>query len=230
MISAYQPWTPTYLDVEHRRQDGDPQYQNVGFTALVFPAGASHLTSHRTTLEERFFERYAMRRLNEETLERWQVRLQNRLDEIADRYDRAYGIYTTYASQMDNDILEGWKDTASGSDTKNYNGSEALEMSGTEKVSDTGSTVDTPDAAINSSDNYADAVRKNDSERSFTNRKDTRSFTGRNDKTDYGKVITRVLTGNSILDNVNYSIEHWMDIDTLFVKEFENLFLNVFDY
>ena len=230
MIEAYQPWTPTYLDVEHRRQDGDPQYQNVGFTALVFPAGATRLTSHRATLEERFFERYAMRRINEETLERWQVRLQNRLDEIADRYERAYEIYTTYASQMDNNILEGWKDTASGSDTKNYNGSEALEMSGTEKVSDTGRTASTPDSSINTSDSYADNIRKNDSERSFTNRKDTRTFNLRNDKTDYGKVITRVLTGNSILENVNYSIEHWMDIDTLFVKEFENLFLNVFDY
>ena len=247
LCEAFEPWLPEYVELEKRRIDGDPDYQNVGFTALVFPAGATNLAAHRSVLEERFFERYAMRRINQETLPRWQLRLQNRFDEIADRYERAYQIYLDYASKMDDDVLEGWKETASGSDTKNYNGSEAMDYtgseeltrSGTEKVTDKGKVTDTPDAVINDAQNYADTVESGESEtsfqnrkdtRSFNNRKDTRSFNARNDKTEYGKIITRVLTGNNILDNVNYSISHWMDIDTLFVKEFEDLFLNIFDY
>ena len=246
---ALEPWLPEYVDLEKRRIDGDPDYQNVGFSALVFPGetAAPRLNEHRAKLEERFFERYANRRISAETLPRWQLRLQNRLDEIADRYERAYQIYMDYAADMDDDILEGWRDTASGSDTKNYNGSDSVEYSGsedltrsgTEKVTDKGKVTDTPDAVINDQQNYADSVESGESEttfqnrkdtRSFQNRKDTRSFQNRNDRTDYGKVITRVITGNTVLDNVNYSINHWMDIDTLFVKEFENLFLNIFDY
>ena len=247
LYEAFEPWLPTLLDLEHRKQDGDPDYQNVGFSALVFPVGATNLNSRRTELEERFFERYAMRKINQETLPRWQLRLQNRFDEIADRYERAYQIYADYAAQMNGDVLEGWQDTYSGSDSKEYKGNEALEYSGSEdltrsgseKVADKEKVTDTPDAAINDTQAFADTVESGESEttfnnrkdtRSFTNRKDTRSFTNREDKTTFGKKITRVITGNNILENVNFSIENWMDIDTLFVKEFENLFLNVFDY
>lgn len=230
LCEAFEPWLPTLLDIEHRRQEGDPQYQNVGFTALVFPVGATNLATRRAELEERFFERYAMRRINQETLTRWQLRLQNRFDEIADRYERAYQIYADYAAQMDGDVLEGWQDTYSGSDSKEYKGSEDLTRSGSEKVTDKGRVTDTPDAAVNDTQVFADTVQGGESETTFNNRKDTRSFTGREDKTTFGKKITRVITGNNILENVNFSIENWMDIDTLFVKEFENLFLNVFDY
>ena len=370
---GFAPWLPKLIDIEHRKDAGEPAYQNIGFDALDIPSSLEEISDRAADLKVRFDERYAYRMINSETLPRWQNRLQNRFDEIADRYERAYRLYAANGAAMMDDILPGWKevmdrtDAASGTDTTTRTGNETLGMTGTESLEKTGSEevaksgtetmektgkeetaktgsetdtksgtetdtkngtrelsyggtekitdggtdtetkrfADTPDSAINLSDSYADRTEKSslghgkteeksftnrkDTEtytnladvKSFTNRQDTKSFTDRKDTTSYdqrkdtvsytdrkdtttynqrkdtrsfenrvdtrtynqvadalvhGKqvdidyTLTHTETGSQIIDAVNEAIRKWQDLDTQFVQEFENLFLNIFWY
>jgi hypothetical protein len=149
--------------------------------------------------------------LNSETLQRWQVRLQNRLDEISDEYERAYGLYETYVKEMD-ELQEGHildrtlniKDGGSDTDTG----------------SRTGRRANTPDSAINLSDSYGDSVVKADDTV-------TRTYGRTSDHTTKDRYVQ---TGLKLQMNINKSFRSWVDLDTAFIAEFENNFLNVFWY
>lgn len=247
---AWQPWIPRLVDIEKRKADEVPGYSNVGFSALVIPADCTEISDRSAELAQRFNERYAFRMINAETLERWQLRLQNRLDEIVHRYNRAYELYDEYETEINEMGLEGWtetsKSTDSGNETLNFLGSEELAYTGSQKTTEGGHDdtealrSDTPDSAINAGGAYADLTQTgkttygHTSEDTFTDRKDTRSFADRKDKRDFGEIIdkeiTRIITGPSVVEDINASIKNWEDIDTRFVAEFENLFLNVFWY
>lgn len=238
MIPAFEPWLPTYIDLVKRKEDGDAEYQNVGFDSLDVDASLENIDDRWEVLEQRFTERYAFRRISAETLTRWQVRLQNKFDEIADRYERAYALYAEQGAAMMDDILPGWKeimdrtDKDSGTDTNTRTGSRELSYDGSDK--NTRRFADTPDSSTNASDMYAD--RREESTRSFTDRKDTETFNQLKDALLHGKTtdidytLTRTETGAQIIDAVNEAITKWKDLDTQFVAEFENLFLNIFDY
>lgn len=238
MMPAFEPWLPQYIDLVKRKEDGDAEYQNVGFDALDVDASLENIDDRWEVLEQRFTERYAFRRISAETLTRWQVRLQNRFDEIADRYERAYALYAEQGEAMMDDILPGWKeimdrtDKDSGTDTNTRTGSRELSYTGTDK--NIRRSADTPDSSTNASDMYAD--RRDESTRSFTDRKDTETFNQLKDALLHGKTtdidytLTKTETGAQIIDAVNEAITKWKDLDTQFVAEFENLFLNIFDY
>lgn len=206
---ADQAWLPTYLDIKVR-------YPTFGFTALQVDDDLPTVASRMQMLDERFTERYANRMISSETLERWQVRLQNRFDEVSHRYERAYGLYSRYEQQMDDDVLPGEqyneKETTSVEDT----------AGGSDSSENSSSTADTPDTASNASDDYADSRTKGSSKVTY----------GRTDKSAGTRELerTRTLTGQDLLLNVNNSIMSYMDIDTMFIAEFENLFLNVWWY
>lgn len=236
-------WIPRYVDILTKKQEGDPDYADIGFTELDFDSSLELLNARLETLNQRFEERYAFRRISAETLERWQVRLQNKSDEIAKRYEYAYGLMLQYESELAEDAVDGWKETEtvdddlSGTDSLALTGTDINEASGIDSTSDdaTGRTIDTPDAAANAAANYADS--REDSERDVQTtygRKDTRTL-NRENATTYGKKrditreIVHAITGNT-LEKLNANIRTFQDIDTLFVAEYENLFLNVFDY
>lgn len=222
------PWVPTLLDVERMKAsepDGSPiDWRRFGWSALDVPANCEHVVARFDTLGERFLERYAYRMLNAETMEKWQVRLQNRFDEVVDMYERAYQLYEDNKEAMMNDVLPGTKrefevtDTNSGSDNETSSGKNTGKSKS--KFSDT------PDSLINDSDNYAGSLSKvdNDYTTSGTNKK------------DYGRVISRkgkdvtINTGGELVDAVNHSIEGWKDIDTAFIASFENIFMNIWWY
>ena len=238
MMPAFEPWLPTYIDLVKRKTDGDPEYQNVGFGALDIPASLTNVTARKSELEQRFTERYAYRRISSETLQRWQVRLQNRFDEIGDKYERAFALYAANTSAMMTDILPGWEETMdrtdadSGTDTNTRSGSREMSYTGTD--TDTKRYADTPDSSTNASDFYAD--KRQESTRSFDQRKDTETFNLLQDALLHGKTTdidwtkTHIDTGSQIIDAVNEAIAKWKDLDTQFVAEFEDLFLNIFDY
>lgn len=236
-------WLPRYVDILTKKAEGDPDYADIGFTELEVDAALTLLTARFQTLNIRFEERYAFRRISAETLERWQVRLQNKMDEIAKRYEFAYGLMAEYEAELPEDALDGWKETEtvdddlSGTDSLGMTGTDTNVASGTDSTDDdvTARTIDTPDSAANASDSYADA--REDSQRDISTtygRTDTRTL-DRTNATTYGKQrdlsrqIVHVITGNT-LEKLNANIRTYQDIDTLFVAEFENLFLNVFDY
>lgn len=247
---ADEPWFPKLIDIEYaKNQTEDPKkaeyYSQFGWSALDYgdapteeaDATYPHIYARWDTLEQRFNQKYGYRMVSIETLEHWQNNLQTRFDEVADRYERAYSLYETYNDQMLDDVIEGEQETihetnqASGTDTVEYNGSEALATTGTD--SSTHSEWDTPDSAINANASYADRRATDGMTHGKT---DTHTFTNRADDTTYGRKDThdiervRIITGKGILDNVNASIRDWRDIDTAFIAEFEPLFLNVLWY
>lgn len=219
------PWIPTLLDIEKRKADGEPLYQGIGFEELACPVHLSELQTRWEDLRDRFNERYAYRMINSETLERWQVRLQNRFDEIAERYNRAYKLYAAYDIEMLDEARRGWiekekiDDDLGGSDLSAAGGSDSQTTRGTER------NADTPDSANNANENYADSRRDSTGSR-------TDSY-GRTDRYDYGRTrdyereTVRQETGE-VTDDVNRTVDQWRDLDTRFVMEFENLFLNIF--
>ena len=230
---AWQPWIPRLVDIEKRKADEVPGYSNVGFSALVIPADCTEISDRSAELAQRFNERYAFRMINAETLERWQLRLQNRLDEIVHRYNRAYELYDEYETEINEMGLEGWTETSKSTDS----GNETLNFLGSSKVTEGGHddteglSSDTPDSAINAEGAYADFTQTGKTTYGHTSEN---TFTDRKDKRDFGKIvdkeITRIITGPSVVEDINASIKNWEDIDTRFVAEFENLFLNVFWY
>lgn len=206
---ADEAWLPTYLDVQMK-------YPTFGWQSLVVDVDCPNVQSRMLTLQTRFEERYANRMISAETLQRWQVRLQNRFDEVVRRYERAYGLYSRYQEDMDADVLPGEtyteKETLK-SDTK---------QGGSDKSESESRNIDTPDSIINQNQNYAD---------SLTNGKSTMTY-GRTDEGNSTRDMTRkrTLTGQDLMLNINGSIDGWRDIDTWFVAEFENLFLNIWWY
>lgn len=201
-------WVPTLGDVLKKKSEGAYGFTDVGWDELEVPADCPTVSQRMDSLKVRFEERYFNRMLNSETLERWQVRLQNRFDEVVRRYERAYELYSRYEQDMMDDVLEGeervitTKNTQGGSDTSKG------------KVRN----IDTPDEAVNASDDYASSRQDTDNTVNY----------GRTDEGN--STERRTVTGASLVDNINNSIYDWRDLDTEFVKEFENCFMNVFWY
>lgn len=169
------------------------------------------ITARWEELTVRFNERYAYRMLGQETLERWQHRLQNRLDEIVRPYERAYTLIRDNETAM--------KELHNGHTYTETNESERSRdisvMSHNESRH-----ADTPYTAINLSDRYGDSVDRGD-----------RTETTGEDATDsHSRESTRRDTGIYLQESVFRAIDDWRDLDTAFVSEFENLFLNVWWY
>ena len=204
------PWIPKLIDVENFKiSSDDPAYwQKFGWETLEVPEECTFVRERMVTLKTRFDERYANRMLNSETMERWQVRLQNRFDEVVQRYNRMYELYIRYDQDMKDDIISGEKTVTE----------TTAEAGGSDSTSGFVRNIDTPDENVNSDSGYA-GTRSNSSNTNLYGRKDTLNST-----------VTHTMTGKGVVDSINDSVMSWKDVDTEFVKEFENLFMNVFWY
>ena len=206
---ADQPWLPELIDVEAMKTGTDGSYYSrFGWENLEVPEDCPIVASRMDTLKIRFDERYANRMLNSETLERWQVRLQNRFDEKVHVYERAYALYEKYEQDMMDDVVQGEKTVVSGTNTQGGSDSSEVESR----------NIDTPDEIVNANDNYASSLSKNKGKTTY----------GRTDTVD--STTTRTIMGRALVDGINDAIYSWRDLDTEFVKEFENNFLNVYWY
>lgn len=204
------PWLPKLCDVESFKvKSDDPAYwQRFGWEALEVPGNCAFVRERMATLKTRFDQQYFDRKLNSETMEVWQVRLQRRFDEVVQRYNRMYELYDRYDQDMKEDIISGDKTVTEST----------AQAGGSDTSEGTGRNIDTPDELVNSTEGYAGS--RSDSKATNTyGRTDTLNST-----------VTRTMTGKGVVDSVNDSVMSWRDIDTDFVNEFQNNFLNVFWY
>lgn len=206
---ADQPWLPELIDIEAMKTGPEgAYYSKFGWEQLTVPTDCPLVSSRMDSLKIRFDERYANRMLNAETLERWQVRLQNRFDEKVHVYERAYKLYQQYEQDMLDDVVQGEKVTVTGTTQQGGSDSSTVEAR----------NIDTPDEAINADENYASSLSKNQGTTQY----------GRTDTVN--STTTRIVTGQALVEGINNAIYSWRDLDTEFVKEFENNFLNVYWY
>ena len=131
-------WIPTLWDVEAKKPH--EYWSQFGFEQLIIPDDCQEVINRKDTLKTLFDERYALRMLNKETMESWQLSLQSRLDKVVHHYNRAYELYDKYKTDMDSVI----------------DGSHTMTT-----IEDTGRSIDTPDTDINADHRYADSVSSN---------------------------------------------------------------------
>ena len=223
---------PRLVDIINWAQNGDADEQlyfsRFGFSTLEIPEDCPHILARKEELEGRFNDRYLFRRISQETMPRWQFRLQVRMDAIARRYERAYALYEQYQQQMDNDMIEGEVEVKQGVKSR-LSGKDSTSSATTESASgnSTDKVIDTPDSAINASDDYADSLSKSNSSSARNASGSGETEYGRQDDVDL--TTTKTYTGKQIMENINLSIQSWFDIDTALIGEFENLFLNIFE-
>ena len=191
MNDADYPWLPTLQDIEARK-DHDTElgqyYEKFGWEQLVVPDDCPVVAGRMNDLKTLFDQKFGFRMINSETLEQWQIRLQARFDRYVHIYERAYVLYSKYQQDMIDDMKGG----------------EII----TRAASGVGSTVNTPDYAVNASDEYADSR--------------TRSATT--------EKIETVRTGEGLVDDINSGFRKFVDIDQDFISQFEDSFLNLFWY
>lgn len=205
------PWLPTLMDIEVRKERGLPGYDRIGFAQLVLPSDVPLITARWEELTVRFNERYAYRMIAQETLERWQHRLQNRLDEIVRPYERAYTLIRDNETAM-KELHNGHVYTETNESERERN----VHVSGNNESLH----AETPYTSVNRSGRYGDSTDKG-----------SHSETTGEDATDsHSRESTRRDTGLYLQENVFRAIDDWRDLDTAFVSEFENLFLNVWWY
>lgn len=230
--AADAPWLPTVLDIERLKADGDVSerlyYSRFGFDQLEVPETAVHVSKRFRTLEQRFMQVYGWRQIGYETLEQWQVKLQEIMDANVDRFERAYALYETNRDAMMTDVLPGRKVTTLSDSMDGGKDSRKDVSDSNDTVKGRNRSSDTPDSRINESDDYAGEISLTDS--TSIGKRDTESTTsyGRTNKVNIS--TTEQLTGTQILQAVNISIDDWRDIDTAFVGEFGKVFLNIFWY
>lgn len=218
-------WIPTYGDILHFKDEGNQHYVNIGFDSLEIDSDATPIIASKfETLTMRFNERYYNRMINAETLERFQVRLQNRYDDIAPRFEFAYEMYDMYRDKMISkaDISKLIMETFGEDETNNY----TQELGGSDSVDTNQRDIDTPDSILNANPDYADALSEG---------KNTTTY-GRTDSGDSTRNLnhnlerTEEFGGDILAENIHKAIDAFRNLDTRFVAEFENNFLNIFWY
>lgn len=216
------PWLPTLLDVERfKAEDTSGYWSKFGWDQLEIPDDCPLVAARMTTLSGRFIANYGWRMLGYETMEQWQTKLQERMDAVVHKYNRAYEIYRDHAEDLAK-VLPGETRRTEGSVASS--GDDVSKASGSDSITSKNKYSDTPDSSINDSDNYAGSISKDTGTTTY-GRIDTITH-GRTDTTDMTSTLTK--TGMEIMQAVNGSIDGWRDIDTQLIREFENMFLNLF--
>lgn len=244
-------WIPTLMDVERRKADW--HLENViGWENLEVPDDCPNVKGRMDQLKIRFDERYASRRLGHETLEKWQMRLQNRFDEVVRRYDRMYLLYSRYDEKMKDDLIEGYikdltdsikvkgSETGSSDSTGNDDTTRTPNLHTTTANDGVSKYTDSPDSRVNEGELYNGSTTRSDStvtedrtgtESTKNTTKGTVNVANENtEDTDRTYHEEHIVTGVGIVDSINRSVDSWQDVDTRLVAEFENLFLNIFWY
>ena len=225
---AREMWTPTLHDILYKAQYGTADektyYSKFGLDQVAIPEDCVKLSEVMSRAVVMFNERYALRMINRETLETWQMGLQSKFDAIAYRYERAFKLYSENAEEMSN-VME--KKITTRSATSENSGSDTTTYGRKDTFAGTVKNIDTPDSAVNANSDYADTLTKNDNS-SQASGTDTLTHGLKNTITD--TVTETKEPEGGIVEATNRSIDAWRDLTAEFVKEFENNFLNVFWY
>lgn len=208
---TYEGWSPKLIEVEQwKTETGGEYWRQFGWNQIEVPSDCTLVDARMNILGTHFLDRFAFRRLGRETMEEWQIALQYKFDMFVRKYERAYDLYTTKATEIAQPIR---RETTS----RSYEDHSEGEVTGSSQT--VGKIADTPDTTINLSNAWGDRVDKSNGS----------STTNQTDSGGGKESITHEYGGDAIA-RVNSNIEEWKNIDKEFLDCFEDLFLNVFDY
>lgn len=170
-----------------------------------------NLNEHKARLVERFNLNYAIREVSREDINQWMMLLQNRYDEIADRFNHAYKLYDDDEIHLDNITLGYVREILYGNQSSG-NSSSSGSSSSTSKFRDTptsgNSTINNP-----TTENLDTASSSNEGEssrRASGNSKETYDY---HDK--------------HVMEEVNKIIDKYRQLDSEFTREFNEMFIGI---
>lgn len=169
------------------------------------------LFQHRTRLIERFNLTYALREVGREDLNQWMTLLQNKFNEICDKYNHAYKLYDDEAISLD-ELGLGY--------VREYLSSSTGEGTASSASSATGDTKyrDTPTEAQSVINNPTTETLENNEVTGSSDSSHESSF-------EATEKVTR--HDQHVMQEVNRLIEDYKQLDTSFTHEFDELFIGI---
>ena len=167
-----------------------------------------NLVKHKTTLIGRFNEEYAFRELGQETTLRWQLFVNARFNEVAEKYEHAYKVLSS--DRLD-ELGTGY------TVTDNLDREMNSKMDSTDKFDGNSKFKDTPiSGTIN-----------NPTTEQIDDNLTTYGSTG-NDTQKDSRVTTKVQHDDVIMKELNWLADQYKVLNNEFIKEFDNMFIQIF--
>ena len=167
-----------------------------------------YLVKYKTTLIGRFNEEYAFRELGQETTLRWQLFVNARFNEIAEKYDHAYKVLSS--DRLD-ELGTGY--TVTDALTRKM----TSKMDSTDKFEGNGKFKDTPiSGTIN-----------NPTTEQIDDNLTTYGSTG-SDTQDDSRTTKKEQHDDIIMKELNWLADQYKVLNNEFIKEFDNMFIQIF--
>lgn len=197
---------PFYTNYLYLLQEEDP---DAGLTQCDWDEEKyPNLVKHKTTLIGRFNEEYAFREIGQETTLRWQLFVNARFNEVAEKYDHAYKVLS---SERLDELGTGY--TVTDALTRKM----TSKMDSTDKFEGNGKFKDTPiSGTIN-----------NPTTEQIDDNLTTYGSTG-SDTQDDSRTTKKEQHDDIIMKELNWLADQYKVLNNEFIKEFENMFIQIF--
>ena len=197
---------PFYTNYLYLLQEEDPE---AGLTQCDWDEEKyPNLVKHKTTLIGRFNEEYAFREIGQETTLRWQLFVNARFNEVAEKYDHAYKVLS---SERLDELGTGY--TVTDALTRKM----TSKMDSTDKFEGNGKFKDTPiSGTIN-----------NPTTEQIDDNLTTYGSTG-SDTQDDSRTTKKEQHDDIIMKELNWLADQYKVLNNEFIKEFENMFIQIF--
>lgn len=197
---------PFYTEYLMQLQEDDPTagLEQCDWDETLYP----NLVKHKSVLIGRFNETYAFREIGQETPLRWQLFVNARFNEVAEKYDHAYKVLSS--DRLD-ELGTGY------TVTDEFERTTGSKMDSTDKFEGNSQFKDTP---ISGSINNPTTEQNDDNLTTYGSvgsgtQKDTRTTK----KEQHDDVIMKEL---------NWLADQYKVLNNDFIKEFENMFIQIF--
>lgn len=197
---------PFYTEFLYQLLNEDPKagLESCDWNETLYP----FLCQHKEILINRFKENYMFREIGQETPVRWQLFVKARFNEIAEKYNHSYKVFTE--NNVD-EIGIGYKitDTLDRATTSKMDSTNKFDS--TDKFKDTpiAGSIGNPTTEENSNSNTVYGSTGNDTQN------DTRT-------------TEKVTHDDVLIKELNYLSDYFKTINNEFIKEFENQFMQIF--
>ena len=169
------------------------------------------LFTQKSRLVYRFNKHYQFREISREDTTVWMKLLQDRFDEIADKYNHAYSLYDNPDIDLDK-LGVGYKRTIDYENSRTGSSTSSTESSGNAKFRDTPTNED---STINNP---------------TTENVDTSESSGESSNESSGEGTTTEIyeyNDRHIVDDINELIAKYKQLDEDFIREFEQMFIGI---
>jgi hypothetical protein len=200
---------PLYTDYLYVLNNEDPTVglNGVDWHGTMYP----NLMNHKEYLVYRFLKHYQLREITRENVNQWMLLLQDRFDEIADRYNHAFKLYDDETVKLD-DFGIGYLREIWTQGSGSGNSSSESSATNTSKFRDTptngNSTINNP------------TTENVDSSSGSSGSSSSRSSSGYSkEKYDYND--------RQVMEEVNDLVDKYKQLSEKFIYEFNEMFIGI---